>query len=235
MYYFLPTLFVLFLSTPRPTTTFPFTQSDWDDPASLGAQLLYSNNNKKNNNNNNVLQISGNNQPVNGSPIACKSDSGDSLNFFSIDKRGIEMCPPSLETIPDKKSTPAQPIIKDVDRPLRFTSPDSRSPFKTDPPADDDKCPTRLMKMSKIPVCDSGKLGRDSMRLSGETTYTLFNIRPCMPTASLYSLLTFDRLWGCMLRIPLIALFLFNTDSDSDPCLWPCKPWCCVATGTQVV
>lgn len=205
--YFLPTLLVLLLATPRPTTAFPFTKSDWDDPASssLGAQLLYSNNN---NNNNNVLQISGNNQPVNGNPIACKSDSGDSLNFSSIGKRGIEMCPPTWETIPDKKSTPAQPILKDVDRPLRFMSPDSLSPLKTDPLADDDdKCPTRLMKMSKIPVCDSGKLGRDSMRLSGETTYTLFNIRPCMPLLHLYSYLPFDRLWSCILRIRLIALF----------------------------
>lgn len=171
---FLSTLLLLFVSTPRPTIAFPFTQSDGDDPASLVAQLLYSNNN---NNNDNVLQISGNNQPVNGSPIACKSDSGESLKF-SIGKRGVETCPPSLQTIPDKKPAPTQPILND--EPLRFTSPDSLSPLKMDPVADDDKCPSRLMKMSKIPVCDSGKRGRDLMRLPGEPTYTIFNIRSCM-------------------------------------------------------
>lgn len=88
------------------------------------------------------------------------------------------MCPPSLETIPDKKPATAQPIPNNG--PLRFTSPDSLSPLEMDPAADDDKCPTRLMKMSKFPVCDSGKRGRDLMRLPGESTYTIFNIRFCM-------------------------------------------------------
>lgn len=185
---FLSTLLILFLSTPRTTTAFPFTQSGGEDPGSLVAQPLYSNNN----NNNNVLQISGNNQLVNGNPIACKSDSGEILKS-SIGKRGVEICPPSPDTIPDKKPAPAQPIFND--EPLRFTSPDNLSPLKMDPVADDDKCPTRLMKMSKIPVCDSGKRGRDLMRLPGETTYTIFNIRPCMSLPIVF-LLTFDWLWA---------------------------------------
>lgn len=184
---FLSTLLLLFLSTPRTTTAFPFTKSDSDDPGSLVAQPLYSNNN----NNNNVLQISGNNQLVNENPIACKSDSGASLKF-SIGKRGVETCLPS-EIIPERKPAPALPNLND--EPLRFTSPDSLSPLKMDPDADDDKCPTGLMKMSKIPVCDSGKRGRDLMRLPGETTYTIFNIRPCMLLLIVF-LLTFDQLWA---------------------------------------
>lgn len=193
---FLFTLLLLFLSTPRTATAFPFTQSDDDDPGSLVAQPLYFNNN-------NMLQISGNNQPVNGNPIVCKSDSGESLKFL-IGKRGVEKCPPSLETIPEKNPAPALPILND--EPLRFTSPDSLLPLKMDSVADDDKCPTRLMKMSKIPVCDSGKRGRDLMRLPGETTYTIFNIRPCMSLLIVF-LLSFDHLWAYMLRILLMALF----------------------------
>lgn len=132
------------------------------------------------------------------------------------------MCPPpssSLETIPPEKkpatTTADQPIPKpadDDDEPFRFdfiTSPDpdnNLSPLNMDPPAaaaaddeddddDDDKCPTRLMKMSKIPVCDSGKRGPDMMRLPRESTYSVFNIRPCIfsvfPLSSLIVILFF--------------------------------------------
>ena len=105
------------------------------------------------------------------------------------------MCPPSPETIPDKQPAPGPPIIND--QPLFFTSPENLSPLGTEPVADDDKCPTRLMKISKIPVCDSGNRGQDLMRLSGEETYTIFNIRLCMSLPIVYpELLTFDRLWA---------------------------------------
>lgn len=180
---FLPTLLLLFLSTSTTSTAFPFAQSNGDDSSSLVAQILYPNNEE--NKNDNVLQISGYNQYANRKSIACKSDSGGSLEF-SIGKREVEMCPPSPEIIPDKQPAPAEPIFDD--KPLGFTSPEGLFPSITEPAPDDEKCPTRLMKTSRIPVCDSGMRRQDLMRLPGEQTYTLFNIRPCMSLPILYYL-----------------------------------------------
>lgn len=180
---FLPILLLLFLSTTITTTAFPLTQSSGDVPAAFLAQI----------------HTSGNHQDITGNPNACKSSSEENFQF-SIGRRGVEMCTPSPETIPGKQPAPVPapapaPLIFN-DQPLQFTSPESLSPLRTEPVPDDDKCPTYLMRMSKIPVCDSGKRGRDLMRLPGEQTYTIFNIRFCMSTDPAYPPLNlaFDRL-----------------------------------------
>lgn len=171
MYFPATFVLLLFLSTTTTSPAFPLTQSNYDDPASLFAEL----------------QPSGNHHHITGKPKACKSSSEESFQL-SIDRRRVEICPSSPETIPRKQQVPvpdfAPPIFND--QPLQFTSPENLSPLRTEPVPDDDKCPTNLMKMSRIPVCDSGKRNLDLMKLSGEQTYTIFNIRFCTSTGPLY-------------------------------------------------
>ena len=181
--YFPPTLVLLFLSTTTTTTASPLTQSNGDDPAPFLAEL----------------QPSGNDQHLTGNPNACTSSSEESFQF-SMGRRGVGTCPPSPETIPGKQPAPVPDSSPPTfnEQPLQFTSPENVSPLRTAPGPEDDKCPTHLMKMSRIPVCDSGKRGRDLMRLPGEQTYTIFNIRFCMSTGPVHLSLTlaFDRLWA---------------------------------------
>lgn len=127
----------------------------------------------------------------------CRSSSSSSDNnaqSFLVGKREVLVCPPpkpksSPDSIPDSildstpDSTPSSTLsstLSSTPDPTPNPTPELIAPQMKFQESDDEKCPPKLMGMSRIPVCDSGRPGEDMMRLAGLTYYTLFKITPGM-------------------------------------------------------
>ncbi len=131
----------------------------------------------------------------------CRSSSSSSDNnaqSFLVGKREVLVClPPKPKSSPDPTpdstpdsipdsipdstpdSTPSSTLSSTPD-PTPDPTPELIAPQMKSQESDDEKCPPKLMGISRIPVCDSGRPGEDMMRLSGLTYYTLFKITPGM-------------------------------------------------------
>lgn len=117
--------------------------------------------------------------PVPLAPYTDIYDSNGILNFL-----GPQTLPrPPDITIPDtERNTELERLEEMLTLPefIRGTNPGDQ----------DDVCPKELVGESQIPVCDSGRTGRDFLRLAGEDHYTLYNVRYCMS----------PRVLNCLLR-----------------------------------
>lgn len=98
------------------------------------------------------------------------------------DSNGIlnQLSPPTLPKIPDI-TIPGSPQEENKLRlEEQFNLPSFSPTTNTAGQEQDDICPKELVGDSQIPVCSLGKSGRDILRLPGEDSYTVFNVRPCM-------------------------------------------------------
>lgn len=132
-----------------------------------------------------VVVANNNNQNCRSSSSSSSENNNNNNNYSQSSlfrKREVLACPPvKPNSSPDP--TP-EPTPKSTPKSTPDSTPDSTpeliAPHITFQESDDDKCPPNLMGMSRIPVCDSGRPGEDSMRLAGFDYYTLFKITPGM-------------------------------------------------------
>lgn len=104
-------------------------------------------------------------------PVPNIYDSNEMLNQFTP-----ETLPKPHITIPGTETEKGKEDISRLNE--LFNLPDYT--HDTNPAEQDDVCPEDLVHDLQIPVCDSGRAGRDNLRLRGEGTYTLYNVRNCM-------------------------------------------------------
>lgn len=145
-----------------------------------------------------VVVANNNDQNCRSSSSSSSDNNNNNYSQSSLfRKREVLACPPPRpDSSPDL--TP-EPTPKSTPKSTPDSTPELIAPHITFQESDDDKCPPNLMGMSRIPVCDSGRPGEDSMRLAGFDYYTLFKITPGM---YLYIFILFYRLF----------LFVFGLD-----------------------